>query len=49
MLQQLLEGRTLEVNARIRLRDDKDPRDRGKPRFRVEVERDDDEIPEDAE
>jgi hypothetical protein len=49
VLQQLLEGRTLEVTARIRLRDEKETRSGGKPRFRVEVERDADEVPEDAE
>ena len=49
VLQQLLEGRTLEVTARIRLRDENDPRGGGKPRFRVEVERDGDESAEDAE
>ena len=37
VLAQLLQGRTLEVSARIRLRDDGDAR--GAPRFRVEVER----------
>ena len=37
VLAQLLAGRTLEVNARIRLRDDDEGR--GGPRFRVEVER----------
>jgi hypothetical protein len=36
VLAQLLAGRTLEVNARIRLRDDAEGRG---PRFRVEVER----------
>jgi hypothetical protein len=36
VLAQLLAGRTLEVNARIRLRDDDEGRG---PRFRVEVER----------
>jgi hypothetical protein len=41
VLAQLLEGRTLEVTARVRLRDENDPRGRGKPRFRIEVERDD--------
>ena len=39
VLAQLLEGRTLEVTARIKLRDEGDARG-GKPRFRVEVERD---------
>jgi hypothetical protein len=38
VLAQLLAGRTLEVTARIRLRDDDEGR--GSPRFRVEVERD---------
>jgi hypothetical protein len=38
VLAQLLAGRTLEVNARIRLRDDDEGR--GGPRFKVEVERD---------
>ena len=37
VLAQLLKGKTLEVSARIRLRDDGDTR--GAPRFRVEVER----------
>jgi hypothetical protein len=37
VLAQLLQGRTLEVSARIRLRDEGDAR--GAPRFRVEVER----------
>jgi hypothetical protein len=36
VIAQLLEGRTLEVNARIRLRDDDG---RGGPRVRVEVDR----------
>ena len=36
VLAQLLKGRTLEVTARIHLRDDEG---RGEPRFRVEVER----------
>jgi hypothetical protein len=36
VIAQLLEGRTLEVTARIRLRDDEG---RGGPRLRVEVER----------
>jgi hypothetical protein len=36
VLAQLLAGRTLEVNARIRLRDDTEGRG---PRFKVEVER----------
>jgi hypothetical protein len=37
VLAQLLQGRTLEVSARIRLRDDGG--ERGVPRFQVEVER----------
>jgi hypothetical protein len=41
VLSELLEGRTLEVTARVRLRDDAEGR--GKPRFRVEVEREEDE------
>ena len=40
VLKQLLEGRTLEVTASIRLRDDAEGS--GKPRFRVDVERDED-------
>jgi hypothetical protein len=40
VLAQLLAGRTLEVNARIRLRDDDEGRG---PRFRVEVEREEEE------
>jgi hypothetical protein len=40
VLAQLLAGRTLEVNARIRLRDDDEGR--GGARFKVEVERDED-------
>jgi hypothetical protein len=39
VLEKLLEGRTLEVNAKIRLHDDR-PRGRG-PRLRVEVSRED--------
>jgi hypothetical protein len=43
VLAQLLEGRTLEVNAKIRLHDE---RGRGRrPRLRVEVSRDDEEEP----
>jgi hypothetical protein len=38
VLAQLLEGRTLEVNARIRLRDDREGS--GAPRLRVQVEQD---------
>jgi hypothetical protein len=37
VLAQLLSGRTLEVNARIRLRDDEGAS--GAPRFKIEVER----------
>lgn len=40
VLAQLLAGRTLEVNARIRLRDDEE---RGGTRLRVEVEREEEE------
>jgi hypothetical protein len=42
VLAQLLEGRTLEVKASIRLRDEKDMKG-GKPRFRVQVEHREDE------
>jgi hypothetical protein len=44
VLAQLLEGRTLEVKASIRLRDENDTKGgRGKPRFRVQVEHDEEE------
>ena len=43
VLAQLLEGRTLEVKASIRLRDEKDMKGGAEPRFRVQVQHDEDE------